>query len=137
MGLRLTTIEEVRLPLGMSEVEAGADRVVGQFGLRSREGDFTAMRPPTSEEEEPQGAGIVSESATIRPESCWQLATGPDRMAVWPYRRDARSSEVEAFGGRLSPLPKSRAKPRDQRSTGQIDQPCATGLQRGGGTRYA
>jgi len=75
---------------------------------------------------------VVSESATIRPESCGQLATGPHRMAVWPYRRDARSSEVEAFSGRLSPLPKSRAKPRDQRSTGSQINTALPRLQRGG-----
>ena len=81
---------------------------------------------------------VVSESATIRPESCGQLATGPHRMAVWPYRRDARSSEVEAFSGRLSPLPKSRAKPRDQRRAGQRDQHCPTRTPAGRcGTRYA
>ena len=44
-----------------------------------------------------------------------------DGEAVSPCRRDARSSEVEAFSGRLSPLPKSRAKPRDQRRTGEIN----------------
>jgi len=38
-----------------------------------------------------------------------QLKSGPDRMAVCPYRRDVRSSEVEAFSGRLSPLPMRRA----------------------------
>ncbi len=76
---------------------------------------YRRLEPPA------KGARHKSGWPTIRPESCWQLATSPDRMAVWLYQRDARSSEVEAFSGRLSPLPKSRAerstKYRADRST--------------------
>ncbi len=39
----------------------------------------------------------------------------------------------EALSGRLSPLPKSRAKPRDHRSTGSQINTALPGLQRGGG----
>src|SRR5713226_3283267 len=43
-----------------------------------------------------------------------RLRSNARSNVVWSYRRDARSTGVEAFSGRLSPLPKSRAKPRDQ-----------------------
>ena len=47
----------------------------------------------------------ASELPTTRPEPYWQLATGPDRMADGPYRRDARHPKLG--------------------STEEIDQHCA------------
>ena len=69
---------------------------------------------------------VRPQSATVRPESRGQWATGPDRlpdrvlsglitaMRVHPHR----SSKVEAFSGRLSPLPKSRFCRSPERSRG-------------------
>ena len=49
----------------------------------------------------------------IHPESYWQLATCPDRVAVWPYRRDTRSSEVGQY-------PADRSTLRCQDSRGAV-----------------